>query len=197
MEIKSAVHRAFADESFQESPDNQGFYVLAAVVFEPEQHEAARELVLALPGRPRNAKLHWTSMSKKYRHEAARRLAELDGIHVVAIGSPVAPRRQERARAACLTRLVHELHGCAVTELVLEARTAELDEHDITTATGARYQLPKGTRFRVTHQRGTEEPLFWAADIVAGAVRAGRMGKPEYRELLGERLYDVEVDTGR
>ncbi|WP_440901057.1 hypothetical protein [Actinosynnema sp.] len=184
MEIEPAVRQAFADESFQESSTGLGFYVLAAVVFEPEQHDRVRELVLTLPGRPRDAKLHWTSMNKKYRHEAALRLAEVDGLHVVAIGSPVAPRRQERARATCLTRLVRELYGCAVTELAVEARTAQLDRRDITTVIGARHQLPKGVCFRVTHQRGTEEPLFWAADIVAGAVRAGRLGAPEYHSLL-------------
>ncbi|MFE9745207.1 hypothetical protein ACFYOT_09905 [Saccharothrix saharensis] len=48
-----------------------------------------------------------------------------------------APRRQERARAACLKRLVGELHAYGVGELLIESRTNELDRRDITTVSGA------------------------------------------------------------
>jgi hypothetical protein len=38
----------------------------------------------------------------------------------------------------------------------------------VRTVRGARYALPKGTRLQVEHVPGAVEPLFWAADIVAG-----------------------------
>lgn len=186
--------RAFADESFQESPDDKGFYVLAAVVFDHGSYDHVRETLLGLRGQ-RAAKLHWNEMDRHERHTAARRLAEISGLHVVTVGSPVPQRRQERARAACLTRLVHELHGYGVGELLIEARTDVLNRRDVNTVMGARHQLPKGTRFRVTHQPGAVEPLFWAADIVAGAVRAHRLGTPTYWEALIDRLYEIDVDT--
>lgn len=44
------------------------------------------------------------------------------GFHVVAVGNPVPRRRQERARAACLTALVGELHGFGVQYLLIEVR---------------------------------------------------------------------------
>jgi hypothetical protein len=76
----------------------------------------------------------------------------------------------------------------------MEARQDVLDRADVELVTASRYDLPKGTQLRVDHQRGAAEPLFWVADIVAGAIRAGRQGTPAYREILGDRVHVVEVD---
>lgn len=188
------MRAAFADESFFEHP-TAGFYVLAAVVFDAAVAESAREAMLQLRGRRQTAKLHWNEMSTPQRLTAAKTLADLDGLHVVTVGAPVPAKRQERARAQCLTRLVVELAGYGVTDLVMEARTAALDRRDVTTVTGARHHLPRGTRFRVEHRPGGADALFWAADIVAGAVRAGRSGQGEHRRLLDDRIYEITVAT--
>ncbi|MDQ2587029.1 hypothetical protein CKY47_24195 [Saccharothrix yanglingensis] len=134
-------------------------------------------------------------MDKRQKRIAAERLAELDGLHVVTVGTSLPVKRQERARAACLARLVHELDSLEVRELLIESRTTELDRRDVTTVTGARHALPKGTRFRVEHQAGAKEPLFWAADIIAGAVRAHLMGDSVYQRMLEDRLHEVFVET--
>jgi hypothetical protein len=155
----------------------------------------AREVLLALRGDRGTAKLHWNEMDKRQKRTAAQRLADVEGLHVVAIGAPLPIRRQERARAACLRRLVHELHSFGVGELLIESRTNELDKRDVATVRGARYELPRGTRFRVDHQIGAKEPLFWAADIIAGAVRSELMGDSAYRHVLADRLYDVQLTT--
>ncbi|MFI5634714.1 hypothetical protein ACIA8E_36270 [Streptomyces sp. NPDC051664] len=39
------------------------------------------------------------------------------------------------------------------------------------------------------------EPLLWVADIVAGAVRAEKLGEPRYREILRERVIDFPVEV--
>ncbi|XVS63602.1 hypothetical protein ACQPYE_35930 [Actinosynnema sp. CA-299493] len=169
--------------------------MLASAVFEPAQHLEAREVLLGLRGDRGTAKLHWNEMDKRQKRAAARRLADVEGLHLVAVGAPLPVRRQERARAACLRRLVHELHSCGVGELLIESRTNALDRRDVDTVRGARYELPKGTRFRVEHQAGAAEPLFWAADIIAGAVRSQLMGDSTYQDVLAERLYDVTVTT--
>lgn len=78
---------------------------------------------------------------------------------------------------------------------MVESRTPQLNQRDVATVAGARFQLPKGTEFRVDHRAGPEEPLFWAADIVAGAVRAHREGQANYLKFLGECVYEIEVDT--
>ncbi|MGQ0841326.1 hypothetical protein [Actinokineospora sp.] len=187
--------RAFVDESFLES-DRGGFYVLAAVVFEPDAHEAATYAMVGLRAGRSTSKLHWNEMDRLQKRAATLAVAQQGGFHVVAVGAPVPRRRQERARVRCLQLLVHELHGYGVTELVMESRTKALDARDVATVIGARHNLSKGTAFRVEHQAGAEQPLLWAADIVAGAVRSHRqLGDSVCRDLLGNCLYEIDVDT--
>jgi|GEM_PF-1047889 len=186
---------AFADESFHEA-DRGGFYVLVAAVFDPGALETTRAAMLSLRGSRRIAKLHWNQMGERDHTAATAAVAAQGGLHLVAVGSPVPRTRQERARARCLATIVTELHSYAVTDLVIEARTKELDRRDVATVTGARYQLPKGTRFRVEHVTGSTEPLLWAADIVAGVVRAHHEGNSSYRDALADHLYEIDVDTG-
>jgi hypothetical protein len=189
-----AARQAFVDESFHESADG-GFYVLAAAVFEPAAHDEVREILRGLLGGRRVRKLHWNEMDETQQRAAAKRLADVEGLYVVTVGSPVPPKRQERARAMCLRRLVTELHGAEVTHLVVESRTVALNKRDISTVTGARFALPKGTRFRIEHVAGAAEPLLWSADIVAGAVRARLEGRPTARTLLEQCIHELEVAT--
>jgi len=186
--------RAFGDESFKES-DKDGFYVLAAAVFDRAVHDEVRIVMSELRGKRRIPKLHWNEMDPAEQEAAVKTLADLDGFHLVAVGTPVPRRRQERARACCLRRLVHELSAFDVEMLVLESRTATLDARDVETVKGSRFDLPKGTPFRVTHQPGKLEPLLWAADIVAGAIRAGEDGRPGYRRLIEDLVYEIAVET--
>jgi hypothetical protein len=185
---------AWADESFEERQGG-GFYIIAAAVLAPHAHAPAREAMLALRGRRRTAKSHWTEMDAKQRLEAAERVAGMEGLHLVATGAPVPAKRQERARARCLTTLVPELHGFGVEHLFIEARQPALNARDITTVMGARHSLPKGSRFRVDHIPGAEEPLLWLSDVVAGACRAEQLGDSAYREMLGQVVLDFSVAT--
>lgn len=187
---------AYGDESFHEDP-LRGFYVLAAAVFEPHALDEARELLLNMRDHHRVPKLHWTKMDDAEQLRTTKQLAELDGLHVVVVGSPVPQRQQERARALCLTRLVTELHTFEVDTLILEGRENELNRRDTRTVAGARQSLlGKEARFRVEHSPGALQPLLWAADVVAGACRAEQEGRSEYRRALDERIYDIHLDTG-
>jgi hypothetical protein len=71
--------------------------------------------------------LHGHEMDRVQQKDAAHCVAGTEGFHVVAVGSPVPRRRQERARAACLTALVGELHGCGVQRLLIKARAADFN----------------------------------------------------------------------
>jgi hypothetical protein len=189
------VRQAFADESFHEADRAGGFYVLAASVFDAAAYEVVRAAMIELRGK-HAGKLHWNRMDAQGQRNAAKRLAGLDGFHVVAVGAPVPPRRQERARAMCLTTLAVELHGYGVTELLMESRTRQLNQRDVRTVAGVRQRLlPRDAEFRVDHKSGAE-PLLWAADIVAGAVRARHEGNVRYHELLRDRVYEIDVVTG-
>jgi hypothetical protein len=186
---------AWSDESFQEK-DSAGFYIIAAAVIEPAMMDAAREAMLQTRGRRLTSKSHWTQMDDRQRQRAAEAVAALGGIHVVAVGSPVPARRQERARSACLSELVTQLHGFEVGHLYMEAREATLNDRDVATVRHARrYTLPKGADFRIDHVPGGTEPLLWVADIVAGACRAEQMGSAAYRKALGDLVLDFEVST--
>ena len=111
-------------------------------------------------------------MDRLQQKDAAHRVAGIEGFHVVAVGTPVPRRRQERARAACLRALVSALHGFGVQQLLIEARAPDLNRRDVATVQGARFALPKGSRFRVDHIPGSAEPLLWVADVVASVVRS-------------------------
>lgn len=192
-----AAQRAFADESFKEATAG-GYYVLAAAMFEPANEDEVREVLQRLRGPRRHAgKLHWNEMNEPQQHRAAKEIGSLEGFHVVAVGAPVPHKRQERARAMCLSTLVSELHSYGAERLIMERRSQELNARDVRTVTGARYQLPKGTPFRVEHVAGPDEPLLWAADVVAGAVRASREDEwAPFRAVLEHCVYEVSVDTG-
>jgi hypothetical protein len=193
--MPSGTFSAWSDESFQEK-DSAGFYIIAAAVIDPAVIDEARAVMLQTRGRRRTAKSHWTEMDERERQRAAEAVASLGGLHVVAVGSPVPVRRQERARRACLSELVTQLHGFRVGRLYMEAREEQLNDRDIATVRYARrYTLPKGTDFRIEHVPGGTEPLLWVADIVAGACRAEQLGSAVYREALGDVVLDFEVST--
>ncbi|WP_399886774.1 hypothetical protein ACGH7X_20085 [Streptomyces sp. BBFR51] len=139
---------AWSDESFQEH-DDAGFYIIAAAVIEDDARDQARKRMLRLQARHASTKVHWTKADAAQRGELARTVAALDGLHVVAVGAPVRPRRQERARAHCLNLLVCELHGFEVEHLFMEARDQVLNARDVATVQQARYALPKDAVFRL------------------------------------------------
>lgn len=179
------------DESFLEHPV-AGFYVLAAALFDGDE-EQAREAMLELRAPMSPEKLHWTQMGPKDRQQAVEVVSSLAGLHLVTVGAPVPQRRQERARALSLRRLVFELHGAGVTRVMVEARPDNLNRRDVETVRAARHDLPRGTELHIEHKRGSAEPLFWIADIVAGAVRAERTGTAEYRSTLGAAVEVIDL----
>lgn len=184
---------AWVDESFHEA-ETDGFYVLAAAVFAPAALDDVRDVVLGLRGPRKVEKLHWSQMDHREHLEAAKCLADAGGAYLVAVATPVPLRRQERARARCLTVLVGELHSRGVAGMVAESRQRVLDRRDVETVRGARFGLPSGARFHISHVRGALEPVLWAADIVAGAVRVDREGDPSARRFLDPHLEVVDVD---
>lgn len=183
---------AYVDESFHED-DVDGFYVLAAVVFGANA-EQARDSMLALRGRRRLDKLHWHEMGDNVQFRAVDAVRSVGGMYIATVGAPVRRKGQERARRISLRRLVFELHSVGVTQIYVEARQDLLNRRDVQLVRDARFDLPKGAELRVDHRPGAEDPLFWIADIVAGAVRADREGRGGFRAVLAGQLDVVEVD---
>ncbi|RSN37699.1 hypothetical protein DL990_01310 [Amycolatopsis sp. WAC 01416] len=188
-----SVLQAFADESFKEDDDG-GFYVLAAAVLPVERHAELRKVMVGMRAE-RTGKLHWNVLADVQKRAVVKQVADFEELHLVAVGTPVPVRRQERGRSLCMQRLVMELHLLDVSLLVAEGRTVQLDARDVRTVQQCRFSLPRGAAFRIRHVRGADEPLLWIPDIVAGAVRARRQGAPGYADQLATCAIELEVDT--
>ena len=65
--------------------------------------------VCGCAGRGAAGKLHCNHLEPRQQQDVINQVAALQGFHGATVGSPVPQRRQERARAVCLGRLVVEL----------------------------------------------------------------------------------------
>ncbi|WP_053202268.1 hypothetical protein [Jiangella muralis] len=175
---------AYVDESIR---TDDGVYVLAAVALDRADAAAVRAAVRALEPRP-GRRFHWRDRLPVARQAAAESLAALPVLPIVVVGTPVNPRRQERARRQCAETLLFELAAAGVDDVWLESRNPLLDRRDLDVVAGfhARRVIPRG--LRIGHLRAGDEPLLWAADIVAGAICAAEGKEPAYRDTLARIL---------
>jgi hypothetical protein len=166
---------AFIDESVRTGSGGLLYVVAAGAVVQADLDPARdgfRKLLL-----PRQPYLHWNS------EKPARRVAVLDrltGLEVMAFACsyyPVGTRRQEPARAACLTALVGDLKAEGISDLVIETRSEALDRRDRQTLLDARHAGIAADSLIYRHVGKLEEPLLWAADAIAGAVALHRTGE--------------------
>ncbi|MFD7026267.1 hypothetical protein [Promicromonospora sukumoe] len=180
-----ALH-AWVDESMRAARDGrEGLYLLAAVVADPEACEVVRETLqmLLLRGARR---LHWRDESGERRRKIAAALGALDVAHVVVVGAPIDHRRQERARAICMERLLYELDQLGVREVNLESRHSSLNKRDIRLVDALRLRGSISSGIVVDFALPNDEPMLWAPDAVAGAVSSARFGHDvETAEELG------------
>lgn len=94
----------------------------------------------------------------------------------------------ERARGRCLSALAWALVE-RVDLLVVEGRQKVQDRHDASVLRAVRVG---GAAPAVTFATKADDPLLWAADIVAGAVfHDVARADPSYRQALGP----VEIHT--
>jgi hypothetical protein len=181
---------AFSDESVREGQGGLLYVVAAGAVAQTDLDPARDELRKLLLSR--QPYLHWNS------EKAARRLAIVDCLSdLVAMALactyyPVEARRQEPARAACLTALVGDLKAEGISKLVIEARGEVLDRRDRRTLLHAREVGIASHDLNYRHVGKLEEPLLWAADAIAGAVALHLTGEDSrYFEQLQTSLLIV------
>ncbi|HZT66112.1 MAG TPA: hypothetical protein VFA11_10025 [Acidimicrobiales bacterium] len=178
---------AFVDESLRMS--GEGLYVVTAVVVteDPDRcRDAIRSVLL-----PRQRRFHWRDESEAQRKAMLDALAALELPVYGYVRRPVPRRRQERARALCLNRMLWDLgQELAGAELVLETRQDRNDRKDRQTIIRAQKAgiAPPDLRYRFEHPGG--EPLLWAADAAAGAVAGHLVEQGNYLD----RLRDVRVE---
>lgn len=183
---------AFGDESFREQPVGTGYYILAAALIRPELCQEARDRMRDLLTRSPKAKLHWKDLDPAQRIRVVAAVADLPAMHVVAVGAPLAPQRQERARRCCLEELLVMLEARGVGVLWLENRPRQLNRKDVDTVDACRAKK-QISHIAVRHAFPSEEPALWIADAVAGACSAARTGTGTYLERLSDVVVEVEV----
>lgn len=121
-------------------------------------------------------------------------IAEHDLVHIVVVGSPIDPRRQERARRQCLERLVFELGNMDVSQVWLESRTQSLNDRDrrMFAALHAKRAMPG--ELHIDFALPTDEPMLWVADAVAGACGQARRGVAlDVRAALGTGIDEIDI----
>ena len=113
------------------------------------------------------------------------------------MGSPLDPKRQERARRKCLERLFFQFGGEPCLETVwIESRTASLNDADRRMVVALRGSRLISGALRCEFALPSADPMLWAADALAGAVAASYRGEAVCREVLEPRLRVDELDLG-
>jgi hypothetical protein len=174
--------------------DTPGTYTMAAAIADPTGCDDIRDRLRSLTLR-RSGRLHWAHESPKKRDAIASLIAGMDLAAVVVVGTPMHGSKQERVRRCCLERILYELAGIGVTDVLMESRSPAPDRRDVRLVDSARNKgiLPAG--LLVNFARPTEDPMLWIPDAVAGAVTADVLGERRWMLALSEILtrHDIAV----
>ncbi|MBQ9001466.1 MAG: hypothetical protein IJ087_06400 [Eggerthellaceae bacterium] len=186
---------AYGDESIRMA-GTPPFYMMGVALI-PDSTQIGPELF----GRilPKGSKkLHWRDMNEGLQRKSLRLLSGMERADLVVIASPLAGRKQERARRKCLEALLPSLEGRGVDRLVLESRKPTADKLDIDFV-----KYAKGSKIiksiEVVHESGEDEPRLWIADQVLGAMGdyLTRTGGWEYWkddwEAIGDSIERIDV----
>jgi hypothetical protein len=159
---------AFVDESIRTGPS--GVYLVAAAVVIPADLDRARRTVVSalLPNQPR---FHWRNESELQRRVMLERVANLPA-KVLAYACRPVPRRQDRARALCIDRMLWDFAELGVTKVTFESREEHNDRKDAFTIRNAQRAKRAPATLQYSFARPLEEPLLWLPDALAGAVIA-------------------------
>ncbi|GEO93676.1 hypothetical protein KFL01_29820 [Kocuria flava] len=182
---------AWVDESMRNTNVSAPMYMLGAVVTDPLACEAARTELRQLV--PHGRKLHWRDLDDRLKRRAVQAVASFDAAHMVVVASPLNPRKQERARAACMERLCWELGGMGVSRVVLESRTPSLNKRDdeLIKHLRGKKSLPQGLRVDIELPSG--EPMLWVPDQVLGAMGDAETGEERWMQVLGQSVTRVDI----
>ena len=172
--------------------DDQGTYILAAVVRDPASCEPVRADLRSLLLR-KQVRLHWRDEDAARRGTIAAAVASVEMTAVVVVGVPVAKAKQERARRLCLEVLLPHLSGLGVSQVWLEARTPSLNKADMAMVLALRGQRAIPGTLRVEVARPLEEAMLWLPDAVAGAVGADHDGDPRWLAVMRHRITRIDL----
>ncbi|MCF4120280.1 hypothetical protein L1785_04735 [Antribacter sp. KLBMP9083] len=193
-QVSFSLH-AWVDESMQmPTQERVGMYVLAAAIADPEECEPVRDSLRELL-KKKGARFHWRDESAQRHLKIASAIGAYDKVHLVVVGVPIDPRRQERARRLCMERLLHELEKLGVTRVWLESRTESLNRSDIRLVDAVRNKGRISPSTHVDFANPTVEPMLWVPDAVAGITAHARGGRAlDVRLALGDGVEEVNIE---
>ncbi|BCB79079.1 hypothetical protein ACFQ1L_12200 [Phytohabitans flavus] len=161
----------------------RGGYLLAATTVAPVHLAVVRRCLRALlmPGERR---VHFQAESDPRRRKI---VSELTSLHVETV-IYVARGRDDRARAACLSRAVEDCRRLGAQRLVLESRGQAQDRKDRRTIAqvlaGGQHGLKDPMAY--LHLQCYEEPALWIPDAVAWCYGAGGQWRMRVGPLIKE-----------
>ena len=187
---------AVIDESTPEAGGGVFYVVTAGIVFDEnvEVARAAMRNVIDAPGRTRS--FHWHREGSTVRGAMCAAIEQLGVVAHVTVGHPTARHGQERARALALARMLPQLLGDGVDEVLIERRSELQDQRDrsvildVLRAHGRSGEL-------VYRWVAKTEPLVWIADALGGIMSdyllgrddQGRFARLRATRCFGEPIY--------
>ena len=166
-------------------------YLMAAVVANPDECAHIREQLRTLPYR--GPKLHWRELDKRLKRPVVRQIAAMNLSHLIVVAAPLDHKKQERARALCLERLCWELHARGVSRMVLESRTASLNQRDLNLVVQLRGKRSLPADLRVEIEKPSVEPMLWIPDQVVGAMGDAETGESEWIKPFRSMLTRMDI----
>lgn len=181
---------AWCDESGSIPDRDPGTYLLAAALIEdadvPIVRKALEDLRLST-----EVKVHWHGSSHERREMLAAQLARLPITGLVVVHNERGAG-DRRGRRKCLEYLLPNLAAMPCSTVTFESRGRQ-DRSDLDLLQKFRARRVIDPGFRIDHAVGRNEPVLWAADIIAGAVVQHRIGEPKFCRLLRSSLDIVEL----
>jgi hypothetical protein len=181
--------QAFIDESLRDAapprPSGAVYILACAVVSKLRSGTIRAHLRNAVD--PRQRRFHWHDEGTDGRQAMVARLAGCEFRAVAAVCPVPDPRRSERARRLCLSRLLWELRGHRLDRLVLESRRESFDRMDLAILGWARRAGLCPSWLACDFGLPVEEPLLWIPDALAGAVGQSLSGDGRFLVGLGRR----------
>lgn len=170
---------AFVDESRRRDT-----YFLAAAVIDPGEVAVLRKLLrgLLFVGQ---RELHFKKEKPERRKAVLSKLVECGP--VVHVYQRDCADSEERARQACLVRMLDDLLDMRLRRLVLDSRE-ERNLHDAQTIRAALGKRPSHSEVVYEHMVSTQEQLLWIADVAAWCAGAGGDWARRVRPLIAKTV---------
>ena len=167
-------------------------YLLGAAIADPAVCVDTRALLRRVPRA--GQKLHWRDADEQHQRAIHHAVAPMAVDHMVVVATPADTRRPERARAKCLERMLQELDGLGVGQLIMETRTASLNQRDLVLIDHLRGGRRIPARIRLEFEQPSAEPMLWLPDQILGMVGDAEAGNNRWLVApLADRITRIDI----